>query len=198
MSKVAAVVSSLSLLFAACSGNEIVGIHIALQKDGPAVVTTRALVDSPQASPIEVTTGGANWSKRASLVYSRGEVAKLEELKFGEDGGLKFFPRLDAEPRTLRVRVQRGASAGWLRALTPQQGKRRELAQIYDPRGKTVEIGDVIRLEVAGLTDANSSSVLPSARGVEAGRDGTRAWLLLPAETILEGGEELVWDISWK
>src|SRR5436190_23462968 len=35
----------LSLLFAACSGNEIVGIHIALQKDGPALVTTRALVD---------------------------------------------------------------------------------------------------------------------------------------------------------
>lgn len=188
----------LLLLFAACSGNEIVGIHIALQKDGPALVTTRALVDAPQASPIEVTTGGATWTKRASLVYSRGEVAKLEDLKFGDDGGLKFFPRLDAEPRTVRVRVQRGASSGWLRALTPQQGKRRELAGILDPRGKTVEIGDVVRLEIAGLTDANSSSVLPSARGVEAGRDGNRAWLLLPVETILDGGEELVWDISWK
>lgn len=190
-------VPSLCLFFAACSGNEIVGIHIALQKEGPALVTTRALVDGPQPSPIEVIATGASWSKRAALVHSRGEVAKLEDLRFADDS-LKFSPRLDAEPRTLRVRLQRGATAGWVRALTPVQSKRRELAAIYDPRGKTPEVGDVVRLEIAGLTDANSSSVLPSARGVEAGRDGTRAWLVLPVETILDGGEELVWDISWK
>lgn len=192
-----AVFPSLCLLFAGCAGNEIVGIHIALQKDGPALVTTRALVDAPQPSPIEVVATGVTWGKRAALVHSRGEVMKLEDLRFGDDG-LKFFPRLDGEPRTLRVRVQRGTTAGWVRALTPAQGKRRELAAIYDPRGKTPEVGDVVRLEIAGLTDANSSSVLPSARGVEAGRDGRSAWLVLPVETILEGGEELVWDISWK
>ena len=73
--------ASLSLCFAACSGNEIVGIHISLQKEGPATVITRALVESTQASPIEVVATGATWTKRASIVHSRGEVQKLEDTR---------------------------------------------------------------------------------------------------------------------
>jgi hypothetical protein len=80
----------------------------------------------------------------------------------------------------------------------PAEAARRALATVYDPAGKTKEVADVLRLEITGLSEAISSNVLPSARGVEAGREGKRAYLLIPAETAMQAGEELIWDISWK
>lgn len=187
---------SLSLL-TSCSSSELVGIHVALAKDGSATVTTRSLVEAPQASPVEVLAKGVNWSARAALVHSRGQTRSLAELDLG-DGSIKFQPRLDAEPASLRVTIQRGPNAGWVKALVPARDARRAIATVYDPSGKTREIADVIRLEIAGLTEANGSSVLPVARGVSADRDGTRAILLIPAQTAVDAGDALVWDITWK
>ncbi len=187
---------SLSLL-ASCSPSELVGIHVALAKDGSATVTTRALVEAPAPSPVEVLAKGANWTARAALVHSRGQTKNLAELDLA-DGSIKFQPRLDGEPASLRVTIQRGPNAGWVKALVPSRDARRAIANVYDPSGKTREIGDVIRLEVAGPTEANGSSVLPVARGVSADRDGTRAILLIPAQTAAEAGDPLVWDITWK
>ncbi|MCU0863549.1 MAG: hypothetical protein MUC36_07160 [Planctomycetes bacterium] len=181
----------------ACSGSELVGIHLALQPDGSTIVTTRTLVDRAAAAPAEALGTGVTWQRGGALVYSQGTTTELAQLRFGDDS-LRFQPRLDGEPKTLRVIVQRGANAGWVKALTPAANIRRDLAKVYDPSGKTREIADQLRLEVQGLTEVVSSSALPAARGVTADRDGKRAFLVIPAATALENGPELVWDISWK
>lgn len=184
-------------LFTACSGSELVGIHVTLAKDGSAVVTTRSLVEAPGPSPLEVLAKGATWTARAALVHSRGETKNLGSLDLA-DGSIQFAPRLDGEPLSLRVTIQRGPNAGWVKALVPNRDTRRAIAPVYDPSGKTREIADLIRLEIAGPSDANGSSVLPVARGVSADRDGSRAVLLIPAQTAAEAGDPLVWDITWK
>lgn len=181
----------------ACSGNELVGVYVALQPDGSAIVTTRALVDRPVAAPADGPGTGVAWQRGGSLVYSQGTTTELLQVRFGDDS-LRFQPRLDGEPKALRVIVQRGPDAGWVKALTPEPGIRRALAKVYDPSGKTKAIADQLRLEVQGLTDVVSSSALPAARGVTADRDGNRAFLVIPASTALESGPELVWDITWK
>jgi len=179
---------------AACSGNEIVGLHIRLHPDGAADVTARALVASPSPSPAEAVVKGVDWHQRAALMHSQGAAAKLADLRFGDDA-LQFVPRMDANKLT--VRIARSATAGWVAALVPDKRTRGELAGVYDPRRKTTEVGDTLRLEFDLPGAAVSSSVLPSARGVEADRDGKRAWLSIPVETAREAGETLTWDVTW-
>ncbi len=183
------------LALVACSGSEIVGLHIALQPDGSASITARALTESPTPSPAEVTSKGALWGKRAALVHSQGTVQKLADLRFGDDS-LVIKPHLDANKVT--VRIERGATVGWVTALVPDKQTRRDLALVYDPLGKTKEIGDTLRIELVLPATVNGSSVLPTARGVEAGREGNRAFLSIPVETAREKGDALSWDITWQ
>jgi hypothetical protein len=180
--------------FAACSGNEIVGLHLRLQPDGSADLTARALVASPTPSPAEVTGKGVNWGLRAALVHSQGAVAKLADLRFGDDA-LQFTPRMDANKLT--VRIERSATAGWVTALAPDKRTREQLAPVVDPSRKVTEVGDALRIEIELPAAAVGSSVLPSARGVEVGRDGRRAWLSIPVATAREPGEALTWDVTW-
>jgi hypothetical protein len=184
----------LLLLLPACSGSEIVGLHLHLQPDGGATITARALVANPAPSAAEAAGKGVAWGKRAALVHTQGSVAKLAELRFGDDS-LQFVPRLDANKIT--VRIQRSPTAGWVAALVPDKNTRRELALVHDPLGKTREIADVLRLELVLPGAVNGSSVLPTARGVEAGREANRAWLSIPVETARENGDALAWDITW-
>lgn len=193
MTKLAPLLWLLPVL-ASCSGSEIVGLHIAIQADGSAAITARALVESPTPSPAEVVGKGVVWGRRAALVYSQGTVTKLADLRFGDDS-LQVVERIDANKLT--VRLQRSPTAGWVTALVPDKTKRRELALVYDPLGKTKELGDTLRLEFALPGTVNGSSVLPTARGVEAGREGNRAYLTIPVETARENGEGLAWDITW-
>jgi hypothetical protein len=185
------------LALAACSGSELVGVHVQLQADGTAVVTTRALVEGPAPSPAEAAAKGVAWAARGALVYSQGTVKDLGQLQFGDES-LKFLPRLDGEPKSLRVILQRGPTASWVKALTPALATRQGLAGVYDPSGKAKDFADILRLEVAGPTDVVSSNVLPAARGVAADREGSRAFLLVPANTAMAAGPELIWDITWK
>lgn len=192
-----ALLSALLVLFAACSGSELVGVHVALQKDGSGLVTIRALVESTGQSPAEVRSQGVAWTTRASLVCSQGTFQQIQDLKLG-DGGLRFVSQLGDDRPALRIYVQRGPAAAWVRSLVPEQQVRRVMAKVYDPTGRTTEIGDTLRLEVALPTDVVTSGVLPGGRGIEAGREGKRAFLLIPVRTALEAGDELVWDVSWR
>ncbi len=137
---------------------------------------------------------GVVWGKRAALVHSQGSVQKLDDLRIGDDS-LQFVARIDANKLT--VRMKRGPDAGWVSALVPPQAKRRELALVHDPLGKTKELADTLRIEIELPGLVNSSSVLPTARGAEAGREGKRAYLTIPVETAREKGEALAWDITW-
>ena len=74
---------------------------------------------------------------------------------------------------------------------------RQLLSKAYDPTGRTKEIGDVLRLEIAAPGNVITSGVLPTGRGVAADRDGNKATLLLPVRTARQEGEAFVWDISW-
>lgn len=179
---------------AACSGNEVIGVHVRLHPDGGADVTARALVAAPAPSPAETAAKGVAWNQRAALVYSQGVAAKLADLRIGDDS-LQFLPRMDANKVT--VRIARSAAAGWIAALAPDKRSREQLAGVYDPSRKTTEVADTVRLEFELPGAAVGSSVLPSARGVEAGRDGKRAWLSIPVETAREAGETLTWDVTW-
>ena len=97
----------------------------------------------------------------------------------------------------MRVYVPRGPTAEWVKALVPDRTTRRAMAKVYDPTGKTGEVGDVIRLEIEVPAEVVASSVLPGGRGIEADREGQRAFLLLSATSVTEAGDELVWDVTW-
>lgn len=179
---------------AACSGSEIVGLHVRLHPDGGADVTARALVAAAAPGTAEAAAKGVTWSQRAALAYSQGSAAKLADVRLGDDS-LQFVPRMDANKLT--VRLQRRADAGWVAALVPDKRTREQLASVYDPSKKTTEVADVLRIELELPGPAVGSSVLPTARGVEVGRDGKRAWLSIPVETAREPGEPLTWDVTW-
>jgi hypothetical protein len=185
------------LLLCACSGNELVGVHIALAKDGSGVLTTRSLLDPRTASPTEARAQGVTWGARAALHCVQGRFQQLANVRLG-DGGLRFSASLGDEMPRLRTYVQRGVTAEWMRALVPDQVARRAMAKVYDPTGKTNEIGDAIRLEVTLPGDVVSSGVQPSGRGVEATHERNRAYLIVPVKTAQEAGDELIWDVSWR
>ena len=96
-------------LLASCSGSEIVGLHIAVQPDGSAAITARALMESATPSHAEVLGTGVMWGRRAALTYTQGTVAKLEDLGFG-DKSLRITPRIDANKIT--VHLERSAGTG--------------------------------------------------------------------------------------
>ena len=194
---------SLSLLFllltslCACSGGELVGVYINLEKDGSGKLTTRALVEPKADGASELRVGGVEWTGRAALVSRQGTFTRLGDVALAGTGVRFSTPATDDRP-SLRVYVQRGPGAEWVRSLVPEETARRAMARIYDPTGKTTDIGDTIRLEIAVPSDVVTSGVLPAGRGLEAAREGRRAYLLIPVRTALETGEELVWDISWR
>ncbi len=185
------------LALSACSGGELVGVYVNLAKDGSGKLTTRALVEPKADGAAEMRVGGVEWTGRAALVSRQGTFARINDVTLAGTGVRFSTPGSDDRP-SLRVYVQRGPGAEWVRALVPEETARRAMARIYDPTGKTNEIGDTIRLEIAVPSDVVTSGVLPAGRGLEAAREGRRAYLLIPVRTALEAGEELVWDISWK
>ena len=185
------------LLLTACSGGELVGIHINLAKDGSGTVTTRSLVTPTAPIPAESRTQGAAWTASASLQCAQGKFQQLADLKVG-DGGLRFSPRLGDDQPHLRVYVPRGPSAEWVKALVPDQDTRRKMAKVYDPTGRTEEIGDAVRIEVSVPGEVVTSGVQPGGRGVEAAHERKRAYLIVPVKTALEAGDEMVWDVSWR
>lgn len=191
------VLTFLCLLLTACSGGELVGIHLTLAKDGSGTVTTRSLVEPSAALAAEASATGVTWTARASVHASQGSFRSLDQLKFG-GGGLHFATNLDGDLPSVRVYIPRGPAAAWVKSLAPARGIRRKLAKVYDPTGKTREVGDVIRLEIELPGNVVASSVYPTGRGIEADRERRRAFLLLPARSVADAGEELVWDITWR
>lgn len=191
------VLAPVCLALASCSGNELIGFHLDLTQKGGPRLTTRALVDSPKPGPVEVAAHGVKWERTAALVHSQGTVTNLVNLDFG-DQSVRIVPRLEGEGPSLRIHLQRGPAAGWVQCLALPLERRTPLTKVYDPTGKTLDFADVLRLEIENQTDVVGSSVLPSARGVEAGRDGKRAWLVIPVATAMAAGPDLVWDVSWR
>ncbi|MFT4511730.1 MAG: hypothetical protein ACI91B_000411 [Planctomycetota bacterium] len=192
--------SILSLLLltslCACSGGELVGVHLTLDADGSGTMTTRALMPIAKATDAENRAKGVNWTIRAGLVSSQGTFSEVGTVTLG-DGEVTFSPQLDGDRPGLRVNIQRGPGAKWIETLVPDQKTRKEMAKAYDPSGRTKEIADVLRFEVVAPGNVITSGVLPTGRGVQADRDGLKATLLLPARTALEAGDAFVWDISW-
>ena len=186
----------LALLFTSCSGGELVGVHVTLQKDGSGLVTTRTLMEPTTTSATESRTQGVTWNGRASLFCAQGSFQQINDLKLG-NGGVKFMAELgDARPN-LRVFLQRGPTADWVKDLVPEQAARQKMAKVYDPTGRTKEIGDTVRVEISVPGEVFASGVRPSGRGIEAAHEGKRAYLLIPVRTALEAGEQLEWSVSW-
>lgn len=181
---------------AACSGGELVGIHVQLQKDGTGTVTVRTLMEPTTTGSAETRAQGVTWQRRAGLACAQGSFAQIDDLKLG-DGSIRFVAELgDARPN-MRVFLQRGPEAAWVKGLVPDQAARQAMAKVYDPTGRTREIGDVLRIEVAVPGPVFASGVRPTGRGVEAAHEGRRAYLLVPVRTALEAGDELEWSFSW-
>lgn len=183
------------LALSACSGGELVGVHVLLHKDGAGLVTTRALV-TPIPGSSEAQAQGVDWQGRAGVACSQGTFRDIELLKLG-DGGIVFDADLADARQNMRVKVKRGPDASWVKALVPDLEARRKMAKIYDPTGRTHEIGDTLRIEVSVPGEVFASGVRPAGRGVEAASEGKRAYLLIPVRTALEAGEDLEWSFSW-
>ncbi|MCR9248022.1 MAG: hypothetical protein NXI31_23570 [bacterium] len=187
----------LTLLLTACSGDELVGVHIKLEQDGKGTLTTRALT-TPDPGRAEAATKGATFTARASLVASQGQFIRLDDVKLGGANGLRFAAKLGDDQPSVRVYVPRGPEQQWIQALVPDRETRHKMAEVYDPTGKTLEVGNMIRIEIELPGAVVASSVHPAGRGIEADRERKRAFLLLPARSVTEEGEELVWDITWR
>lgn len=183
-------------ILCACSGGELVGVHVKLAADGSGTVTTRALMPLGTATETETQANGVKWEVRAGLVSSQGQFDAISDLELGEHE-VTFSPQLDGDRPGLRITLKRGAKTKWIRSLAPSQDQRKLMAQAYDPTGRTKQVGDILRLEIAAPGKVITSGVLPSGRGVEADREGSRATLLLPVRTALEEGDSFIWDISW-
>jgi hypothetical protein len=138
----------LALLFTSCAGNELVGVHVSLQNDGSGLVTTRMLMEPQAAGSPEANAQGVTWKGRAGLVCAQGSFQHLRELKLG-GGSLHFVADLEGVNTSLRVFVKRDPNAQWVRDLVPEQAQRQAMAKVYDPTGRTKEIGDVLRLEIS-------------------------------------------------
>jgi hypothetical protein len=191
-------VLGLCSLFAACSDSELVGIHLKIAKDGSGTLTVRALQSSTTPGPGEQRAQGVQWQARAFLVSSQGAFHQVGEVSFGKDElRFKMETKEDDMPH-LRVRLKRQPGLSWVESLVPEQAVRRDLARVHDPTGKTREIGDAIRLEVQCPDTVVSTGVQPAGRGIDAQHERNVAYLVLPVQNLLEKGDELVWDVSWK
>jgi hypothetical protein len=184
------------LLLASCSDSELVGVHIALRKDGSGTLTARALQASSIAGPAEPTLKGIDWQARASLVSSQGSFQNLGSVELGERE-VRFAPSNEDQPR-LRVFLARNKDLAWVKALTPDETTRKSLAKVHDPNSKQKEIADTIRFEIRLPDQVISSGIAPTGRGIEAAHEQNRAYLVLPVATMLTEGDDLIWDISWK
>jgi len=184
------------LLLAACSDTELVGIHIAISKDGSGTLTARALQAVSAPGPAEARTHGVQWQLRANLSSSQGTFHSVADLSLG-DREVRFMTTNDEMPH-LRVILKRDKDLAWVQALVPDQKTRVALARVHDPNSKSREIADAIRLEVLFPDTVVASGVEPPGRGVEATHERNRAYLILPVASLLQPGEDLVWDVSWK
>ena len=185
-------------LFAACSDSELVGIHLKIAKDGSGTLTVRALQSSTTPGPGEMRAQGVQWQARAFLVSSQGAFHQVDDIAFGKDElRFKSGSKTDDMPH-LRVYVKRHPDLAWVQSLVPDQATRRDLARVHDPTGKTREIGDAIRLEVQVPDTVVSTGVQPAGRGIDTQHERNVAYLVLPVQNLLEKGDELVWDVSWK
>ena len=188
--------SFLVLCLPSCSGGELVGVHVTLEKDGSGVVTVRGLFEPTTAGAAEAKAQAVTWKSRAGVACSQGTFTQINDLKLG-NGGIRFVAELADDRPSVRVFLQRGPDAEWLEALVPDQAARQAMAKVYDPTGRTKEIGDVVRVEVTVPGQVFASGVRPGGRGIEAAHEGKRAYLLIPVRTGLEAGEELEWSFSW-
>jgi hypothetical protein len=186
-----------AVLFAACGDPELVGVHIALQKDGSGTLTTRSLVPATDAGPAEAATKGVTFEARANLCCSQGRFQHLADVRLA-DGEVHFALKAGDEMPGLRAFVKRGPDCKWVQALVPDLEARRAMAKVYDATGKTQEIGDAIRLEIAVPGLVVTSGVQPTGRGVEAAFERAKAYLVIPVRTAVERGDELIWDVSWR
>jgi hypothetical protein len=187
---------SLALLLASCSDAELVGIHIALQKDGSGTMTARALQATAVPGPAESRAKGIEWQVRANLVSSQGTFASLASVELG-DREVRFLQSNEDMPR-LRVVLQRKKDLAWVKTLVPDEATRKSLAKVHDPNSNRKEIADAIRFEVKLPEQVIASGVMPLGRGVEASHERNRAYLVLPVAAMLVEDEDLVWDVSWK
>ena len=183
-------------LFCACSGEELVGVHVKLDASGSGTITTRALMPLADATAAETGTQGVDWTVRMGLVASQGQFDQIGDVSLGK-GEVTFLPQLGGDRPGLRVTFQRGPECQWVAHLTPGKDKRRALAKAYDPKGRTREIGDVLRIELVAPGQVITSGVLPTDRGVNTDRDDNKAILLLPVARVIEEGDAFVWDIGW-
>ena len=179
-----------------CSGGELVGIHVNLAKDGSGTVTVRTLMEPTSTGAAESRAQGVTWKTRAGIACAQGSFTQVQDLKLG-NGGIRFLAELADDRPNVRVFLQRGPDAEWVKSLVPDAETRQKMAKVYDPTGRTREIGDVLRIEVAVPGQVFASGVRPSGRGVEAAHEGKRAYLLVPVRTALESGDELEWSFSW-
>lgn len=187
------------LLLASCSDNELVGIHIALNKDGSGTVTARALQASSAPGPAEARMRGVQWQVRANLTSSQGTFRNLTDLVLGaaDEREVRFLMTNEEMPH-LRVVLKRAANLAWVQSLVPDEPTRRALAAVQDPNNKSKEIASTIRLEVQFPETVVSSGVEPAGRGIEATHERNRAYLIMPVRNLLQPGDDMIWDVSWK
>ena len=192
------ILALLLFLITACSDTDLVGLHITLKADGSGTLTARSLKATVGPGPAEAKARGVQWQDRVNLSSSQGDFRSLSDVVFG-DGELRFRSSDTAEMPHLRVTIRRGPDLSWGQGLVPTDAEtRRKLARVHDPSGKTKEVANTIRIEVQFPEAVVSSGVKPAGRGIEANHERNRAYLLLRVDGLLQAGEVLVWDVSWK
>jgi hypothetical protein len=181
-----------SVVLAACSDAEPIGIHLRLAADGTGVVTCRSLQVVDSVGPLESGSAGVQWQERARLFASRGQVADLVALRLADIE----VKRTGAN--SLRIVFPRGPEAAWHALLAPAAEGRGTAAAVLDPARPAVSIGGTIRIEIEAPELVTAVGHAPAARMVKSDKDGKSGLIWLPVETVRGAGEAIVFDLTWR
>lgn len=185
-----------SLLFAACSGGDVVVLKVNVNPDFSGTVSVRGMRARPEPATYEAATKGAEWQDRVEAFAVRGTFPALAGLDLG---GITFAPsKGDNGAKSLRVTVLLGEDARWCKATAPAIADQKRVSTVFQADGATGTVGTEATLMIDLPGEVIGVGHAPGVRGVQSSREGKRAMLLLPVKSVLERAGKLTFDITWQ
>ena len=187
---------SVLLALTACGADDVIGVFIAIERDGSGTITTRSLMTTDVTGPVESHTEGVAWEDRVNLYCSSGKFDRVAEIRV--DGIEVRGNPADLDAPRVRIVIPRGPNAGWVSRLAPAKGDRETAGRTFEPTKRASKVGSTVKFELLLPGDVVAAGAQPRWRRVKVDHEKRRAYLWIPVTTARTAGEPLVWDVSWK
>ena len=186
----------LLLSAAACGGAGVAAVRVQLNADLSGTVVTSCLAIAETAGPLEPRCNGVEWGERANLFCARGRFTSIAELRVADvtyaagttPAGFSY----------VQVTVPRGAEAQWPAAMSPPGEARGRALRAFDPDGAVRDAANNVMFELEVPGEVLGNQVTPSPRGTSVEHSRRRCTMVVPIDRATQGGEPLVWLVTWK